>query len=500
MTWQSAAHAKFSVFLISLRTFTHLQCDSRVDFSSDLETVEKITELKMEAKMWLVVVYCLVGISQSIVLGSPNLAVAPLSRIAFGSCANQSAPQPIWDAISRFNPHLFIWLGDNIYADEKLAAKIIGKERTVGPWKNTQRFLPVSDKEMKFKYDQAKTNPGYAWLRSKTQVIGTWDDHDYGLNDAGKEYPNKAISQKLMLDFLDEASNSPRRKQAGVYASYLFGPVGKQIKVILLDTRYHRDSLFSNGEMLGETQWTWLEKELKGNGAQITIIASSIQVVSNFSAVVQPLFHVESWTHFPKERDRLFKLIADSNQTGVIFISGDIHFGEITRYDCGVGYPLYDITSSGLTQAVEYAVPPSMSFLVRVAALLTPSTMRVFGKHCRYKSCVYGKPNFGAIQIDWNANPVVIKVEVRDVHGEPVMDAHILLSELQNGVLRKTNLKVGEIRHHCSLEMDLPWRVRYRLAATFYGMIAVILFLALALLVVLAMAVYKFFLQKAKTE
>ncbi|XP_057832016.2 uncharacterized protein LOC131042706 isoform X3 [Cryptomeria japonica] len=455
MTWQSAAHAKFSVFLISLRTFTHLQCDSRVDFSSDLETVEKITELKMEAKMWLVVVYCLVGISQSIVLGSPNLAVAPLSRIAFGSCANQSAPQPIWDAISRFNPHLFIWLGDNIYADEKLAAKIIGKERTVGPWKNTQRFLPVSDKEMKFKYDQAKTNPGYAWLRSKTQVIGTWDDHDYGLNDAGKEYPNKAISQKLMLDFLDEASNSPRRKQAGVYASYLFGPVGKQIKV-----------------------------------------------VSNFSAVVQPLFHVESWTHFPKERDRLFKLIADSNQTGVIFISGDIHFGEITRYDCGVGYPLYDITSSGLTQAVEYAVPPSMSFLVRVAALLTPSTMRVFGKHCRYKSCVYvsGKPNFGAIQIDWNANPVVIKVEVRDVHGEPVMDAHILLSELQNGVLRKTNLKVGEIRHHCSLEMDLPWRVRYRLAATFYGMIAVILFLALALLVVLAMAVYKFFLQKAKTE
>ncbi|XP_059076027.1 uncharacterized protein LOC131042706 isoform X4 [Cryptomeria japonica] len=277
MTWQSAAHAKFSVFLISLRTFTHLQCDSRVDFSSDLETVEKITELKMEAKMWLVVVYCLVGISQSIVLGSPNLAVAPLSRIAFGSCANQSAPQPIWDAISRFNPHLFIWLGDNIYADEKLAAKIIGKERTVGPWKNTQRFLPVSDKEMKFKYDQAKTNPGYAWLRSKTQVIGTWDDHDYGLNDAGKEYPNKAISQKLMLDFLDEASNSPRRKQAGVYASYLFGPVGKQIKVILLDTRYHRDSLFSNGEMLGETQWTWLEKELKGNGAQITIIASSIQ-------------------------------------------------------------------------------------------------------------------------------------------------------------------------------------------------------------------------------
>ena len=62
---------------------------------------------------------------------------------------------------------------------------------------------------------------------------------------------------------------------------------------------------------------------------------ASIQVISNFSAVVQPLFYVESWAHFRKERDRVFKLIADSNRSGVIFISGDVHCGEITRYDGG---------------------------------------------------------------------------------------------------------------------------------------------------------------------
>ena len=78
--------------------------------------------------------------------------------------------------------------------------------------------------------------------------------------------------------------------------------------------------------------------------------------------------------------------------------------------------------------------------------------MRVFGKHCRYKSCVYGNPNFGAIEIDWDENPVVIKMEVRDVHGEPVTDKHILLSELQIGLIKKTNLTVGETRQHCSLE------------------------------------------------
>jgi alkaline phosphatase D len=72
-----------------------------------------------------------------------------------------------------------------------------------------------------------------------------------------------------------------------------------------------------------------------------------------------------------------------------------VHFAEISRFDCGVSYPLYEITSSGLTHGVEDAVP-SLSFLPRFAALLTPTTMRVFGSNCRYKSCVYGNDYFKA--------------------------------------------------------------------------------------------------------
>lgn len=77
-------------------------------------------------------------------------------------------------------------------------------------------------------------------------------------------------------------------------------------------------------------------------------------------------------------------------RNGVFFISGDVHFGEITRYDCDVGYALYDITSSGLTQAVEKAVPAPFHFVVRFLAWWTPSTMRVIGKNCRHRSCTYG--------------------------------------------------------------------------------------------------------------
>ncbi|CAA7407480.1 unnamed protein product [Spirodela intermedia] len=399
-----------------------------------------------------------------------------VSRIAFGSCANQNASQPIWSAINEFDPQLFIWLGDNIYGDNKRPPRVFGKERTIGPWKNVPVFFPASEQELRERYRLQKSKPGYSNLRRRAQVIGTWDDHDYGLNDAGKEFSGKNITQKLLLDFLDEAPDSPRFRQAGVYASYLFGPKGKQIKVILLDTRYHRDPIRSDGSILGETQWAWLDKELRAPATQITIIGSSIQVISNLSATTAPLFHMECWGRFPKERRRLFELIEKSNRS-VVFISGDVHYAEITRYDCATGYPLYDVTSSGITQGVEKVVP-SLAFLVRLAALVTPATVRVYNSKCRYKSCTYGMPNFGAIEVDWDATPQTLRLEARDSNGDPVLGVSIPLSDLQ--------VSANSIRHRdCILEVHLPWILRRRLSILVFVSIAVFLMLLIVLVCII---------------
>ena len=40
-----------------------------------------------------------------------------MARIAFGSCANQNAPQPIWDAVLAYRPEVFLFVGDNVYGD-----------------------------------------------------------------------------------------------------------------------------------------------------------------------------------------------------------------------------------------------------------------------------------------------------------------------------------------------------------------------------------------------
>ncbi|TVU29472.1 hypothetical protein EJB05_21038, partial [Eragrostis curvula] len=375
-------------------------------------------------------------------VGAAPDATAVVSRIAFGSCANQSAPQPIWDAVAGFDPQVFIWLGDNVYGDNKRPFRVFGKERTVGPWKNVPRFYPSTEDELRGKYELAKTQPGYAKLKEKAQVIGTWDDHDYGLNDAGKEFSGKVFTQRLMLDFLDEAEDSPR---------------------------YHRDPLLSDGTILGDPQWQWLERELHGPPSEITIIGSSIQVVSNLSAVTGPLFYVESWARFPRERERLFRLIDSSKRNGVIFISGDVHFGEIARFDCGAEYPLYDITSSGLTQSVENAVPAVFRPLMRFLALVTPTTMRVLSPNCRYKSCSYGQPNFGAIEIDWNAVPQQIKLELRDVQGHFVHRVEFPISELHPSEVYAAKKQAHGLQRYCTLETELPWLTRYKLALLFFG-------------------------------
>ncbi|KFK32929.1 hypothetical protein AALP_AA6G307500 [Arabis alpina] len=368
-----------------------------------------------------------------------------ITRISFGSCANQSAPQPIWEAINKFDPQLFIWMGDNIYGDIRKPIKVIGKERTFGPWRNSPRFIPSSEEEMKLRYAKAKSNPGYSRLKRNAKVI-------------------------------DEPLDSPRRKQAGVYASYTFGPTNRKVKVIVLDTRYHRDPLRSDGSILGDTQWTWLEEELRGQRSEITIIGSSVQVISNLSATTGPLFYMESWGRFPKERKRLFKLISDTKRNGVIFISGDVHFGEITRYDCAVGYPLYDVTSSGLVQSVEKVFPRPLRFIVRLLFWYTPSTMRVINDNCKFKACTYGQSNFGAISIDWNANPITIRLEIRDVNGFAVLGTNVSLSELQaRGSNSPTNPPTkGKSQRYCTLEVELPGTKRYRLAVLIYFTIAVL--------------------------
>lgn len=228
-------------------------------------------------------------------------------------------------------PDLAIQLGDNVYSENKVET------------------LPA-------KYAFLKNSAEYQALLKTCPVIGTWDDNDYGLADGGKEHTAKVQAKQYMLDFLDIPANAPVRTHDGVYQSYTYGPKGKQVKIILLDNRWFRDKQLRDnkgyianpdGDVLGNAQWQWLERELKTSKAQINIIASGTQIISEEH-------RFEKWANFPKARARLFQLIGSTKAKGCILITGDRHISEVSRLDTSIiSYPVFDITSSGFTHVYD---------------------------------------------------------------------------------------------------------------------------------------------------
>ncbi len=322
-----------------------------------------------------------------------------VSRIAFGSCLGQDGVQPVWDHVLAAQPDVFVFLGDNIYSD------------TADPV------------ELQAAYAKLGAQPGLKKLREQTRIMATWDDHDYGTNDSGGDFPAKEMSKQTFLDFWGVAKDSPRRQLDGVYSAEVFGPPGKRVQIILLDTRYNRSPLVyqenANPELgghyapstdpqaslLGAQQWAWLEDQLRVP-AQIRIIGSSIQVVNEDSGG-------EKWANFPLERQRFFDLLWRS--TGSFFISGDVHYAELSMMDGNAGYPIYDLTSSSLNWSEHvYRMP----------------------KPNRHRLAVEMRgDNFGMIEIDWDRRDPLIRFKIIDEEGELMIHHKVELS-----VLRESNL------------------------------------------------------------
>ena len=92
----------------------------------------------------------------------------------------------------------------------------------------------------------------------------------------------------------------------------------------------------------------WLENELKVN-ADVRIIGSSTQFGIEWNGY-------ESWENFPNEKQKMIDLIKNTKANNVFFISGDVHYSEISKVETDF-YPLYDFTSSGLSSTWYFATP-----------------------------------------------------------------------------------------------------------------------------------------------
>jgi alkaline phosphatase D len=287
-----------------------------------------------------------------------------LKRIAFGSCNNQSAWQPLWKDMLKQRPDLFIWGGDNVYAD----------------WKSAE--------SVKEAFEKQNGQPDYAAFKALTPIMGTWDDHDYGYDNANGHLSFKTESQKNFFDFIDIPKDATLRNQKGIYHSRSFLSEGREVKVIILDNRYFKD-LDPEYPVLGKTQWKWFEDQLRNSTADLHFVATGLPV---FSPLIP---YTEEWTHYPNEINRLLEKIKTHKPRGIIFLTGDKHFSSIY-----IRYGQLEFMSSGLTHVAQRR------------------TWWYLGR--KYPNTYFGL-SYGQIDIAWDEkNPVITLsmrgVEQRDIH------------------------------------------------------------------------------------
>jgi alkaline phosphatase D len=304
--------------------------------------------------------------------------------IAFGSChkVKDSNSDTILTSIANSLPDAFVWLGDVVYGKD-------GKP-----------------KHLRKRFRQLKAKESYQALLQATKVFGTWDDHDYGLNNAGRNYKHKAQSRKDFLHFLSIPKDNPVYQHLGVYQSYDLGK-NKQTKLILLDNRYlktpYKPKPYNDpyppdydGTILGEEQWVWLENELKNSSAKVHLFASGVQFLS-------PNHPFEKWQNYPNEAKRFVALLKKYNLKNPIFLTGDRHMSELSQKD--IGYTmLYDATSSGMTEALTNNLNEENPYRVGNSI---------------------GVNSYGVLNIDWEKRN--INFSFLDIHGKSLFDYNVPL-------------------------------------------------------------------------
>ena len=307
-----------------------------------------------------------------------------LTRIAFGSCNHQSRSQHMWAQIASQNPQMFLFIGDNNYGDQN--------------WNGDAALTTL-----RTAYETMAATPELTGFRADVPMMVTWDDHDFAFNDGGANFAFRQWSETIFETFWN--STDEVRSRPGVYESRMFGADGQRTQIIILDTRYFRSDFEAmpysterpplgpyvpsndpTKTMLGDAQWEWLQAEL-AKPADLRIVVSSIQVLTD-------AHNYEAWESLPLERAKLYAMLADREESGMVMLSGDRHAGGVYSETLpGADEALWELTSSSL----NYSFSSTEANTAR-----EPDDKRL--------TDFISEENYGMVDIDWAAQQVTLRL------------------------------------------------------------------------------------------
>jgi alkaline phosphatase D len=248
--------------------------------------------------------------------------------------------------------------------------------------------------------------PELQTLLSATTHVAVWDDHDFGPNDSDGSFTLKGAALEVFRRYWP----NPSYGLPGVPG--VFGMVTlADVDVFLLDDRFHR---YPNRypptpekTMLGRAQLEWLKQALVASHATFKVVAMGGQFWNRAN-------RFEALHNYPADQKALSEWLVEQRIPGVVFLSGDRHFGGLWRIERPGTYPLYEFTSSPLTAGVR----DNPSQQERDNPDLVPGTLVL-------------QRNFGMLRVTGPREARVLTLEAYDGDGKPLWQRRIAAAELR---------------------------------------------------------------------
>ncbi|WP_044129590.1 alkaline phosphatase D family protein [Rudanella lutea] len=318
----------------------------------------------------------------------------PAFRFGVGSCTYVNEPDvdrpgrpyganyEIFGAIAGQKPDFMLWTGDNTYLREV-------------DWNSRTGVLR--------RYTHTRSVPELQPLLANTHHYATWDDHDYGPNDADRSYWLKPVTLEAFKLFW---ANPNYVFNEGCTGTFMWN----DCQFFLMDDRTFRaPNEMPDGpakDYLGKQQFDWLMDALSSSQATFKFVVIGNQVVN-------PAKVAENYSNYGHERDRLFKAIAEAKIPGVLFLTGDRHHTILHKLDRPGTYPLYDLTISPLTSGPAKATDDELKLPTAQAGT--------------YLS----ERNFGVLSVSGPLRDRALTIQVFDTKGTEKWSRTLKASELK---------------------------------------------------------------------
>lgn len=268
----------------------------------------------------------------------------------------------VFTSMQKEDPDFMIWLGDNIYYlhEYKSVKKMVKKMIKVRQTKELKAFL------------------------ENVVQYATWDDHDFGPNNAGNSYERKEQSELIF----EKSWPNDFNKDEGLYYDFYY----QDIHIIMLDVRY----FFDDNHIIGAKQMKWLQNKLLTSNGAFKFICSGVQFLNNGS------IH-ESWDNNKgTERQELLDFIVDNKIQNTVFLSGDRHFAELSKFEKD-SVVIHDLTTSPLTAFKQN---------LRKREINTNNVPNTY----------YHKHNYGKVNISGEEGKRKCTLSLHDVDGRKLWD------------------------------------------------------------------------------